>query len=77
MTTAKLKGPQVTVAGEKYALSDVEAAIEVLENAAGIMVRRLQVLPARVVADPRGSLVAADHWVWAPGCTICAGGVAL
>jgi hypothetical protein len=40
MPTAKPKVPQVTVAGTKYALSDVEAAIEVLENAAGIMVKQ-------------------------------------
>jgi hypothetical protein len=40
MPTAKPKDPQVTVAGEKFALADVEAAIEILENAAGIMVKQ-------------------------------------
>jgi hypothetical protein len=40
MTTAKPKAPQVTVGGARFALSDVEAAIEILENAAGIMVRQ-------------------------------------
>jgi hypothetical protein len=40
MPTAKPKATQVDVAGMKFALSDVESAIEVLENAKGIMVKQ-------------------------------------
>jgi hypothetical protein len=40
MSTAKPKVQQVTVAGTKYNLADVQAAIEILENAARIMVKQ-------------------------------------